>query len=389
MLYFTNPGKLDIRLASVFGAHVKLNENPIGFFGTGLKIAIAVILRHKGKIHIHSGQEVYTYSVQADTIRGKEFEFVYMNEQQMPFTLDLGKTWEPWMAYRELYSNARDEGGTVSTEWSDSIIAACGHDYTAIIVDCPEVEQAHRERDEFLLSGFPEHVVQYVELLTTPSAKLYYHGIKVGTLSHPGHYTYNYTAALDLTEDRTVKSLWMVERNLIRLLMASPPEVFEPVLFDKDCWEWAMDWTDICYPSPPAPFLDHINKYDHAQRRQLPISLVSLLDRVAVPPEIELTKVEMRMVEKALLFCKRIGHNITEQIIPVENLGEGIYGTVRDGKIVIAKLAFQMGTKQVATTLLEEHLHITKALVDETYGMQNYLFNLIIGLGEELAGEPL
>jgi len=47
------------------------------------------------------------------------------------------------------------------------------------------------------------------------------------------------------------------------------------------------------------------------------------------------------------------------------------------------------GTKSVAGTILEEHLHIHKGLVDYSVRMQNYLLDLAIGLGEELTGEPL
>jgi hypothetical protein len=50
---------------------------------------------------------------------------------------------------------------------------------------------------------------------------------------------------------------------------------------------------------------------------------------------------------------------------------------------------FHQGTKQVASALLEEHLHLAKGLPDESRAMQNFLFDLICSLGERLLGEPL
>ena len=45
MIVFENPGEIDIRSISTFGVSVKEGDNPIGFFGTGLKYAIVVLLR--------------------------------------------------------------------------------------------------------------------------------------------------------------------------------------------------------------------------------------------------------------------------------------------------------------------------------------------------------
>lgn len=41
MLTFHNPGELDPRLITTFGVSIKESTNPIGYFGTGLKYALA------------------------------------------------------------------------------------------------------------------------------------------------------------------------------------------------------------------------------------------------------------------------------------------------------------------------------------------------------------
>jgi len=42
-IIFHNQGELDIRAVTTFGLSVKKNDNPIGYFGTGLKYAIAAL----------------------------------------------------------------------------------------------------------------------------------------------------------------------------------------------------------------------------------------------------------------------------------------------------------------------------------------------------------
>jgi hypothetical protein len=45
IVVFENPGEIDAAAIRTFGVSVKEGENPIGFFGTGLKYAIAILLR--------------------------------------------------------------------------------------------------------------------------------------------------------------------------------------------------------------------------------------------------------------------------------------------------------------------------------------------------------
>lgn len=58
-IIFHNPGELDIRAVTTFGLSVKKSDNPIGQFGTGLKYAIAVALRHGCDVEICAGRERY------------------------------------------------------------------------------------------------------------------------------------------------------------------------------------------------------------------------------------------------------------------------------------------------------------------------------------------
>jgi hypothetical protein len=43
MLFFCTPGLIDLEAVFTFGVHAKETENPIGYFGTGLKYAIVTL----------------------------------------------------------------------------------------------------------------------------------------------------------------------------------------------------------------------------------------------------------------------------------------------------------------------------------------------------------
>lgn len=58
MILFQNPGEIDLLSIASFGVSVKEGENPIGFFGTGLKYAIAVLLRTGHRITVMTGPRV-------------------------------------------------------------------------------------------------------------------------------------------------------------------------------------------------------------------------------------------------------------------------------------------------------------------------------------------
>ena len=103
---FSTKGVLDLSVITTFGVNVKPNtDNPIGYFGTGLKYAIAVLLRHGIKITLYTNGQEYQFYTKEKDIRGKEFmvcryrktgllnKFSY---HELPFTTEHGKNWELW-----------------------------------------------------------------------------------------------------------------------------------------------------------------------------------------------------------------------------------------------------------------------------------------------------
>ena len=106
---FQNKGEMDLRGITTFGVCAKETDNPIGYFGTGLKYAIAVLLRENHTITIWCGKKKHKMCIKKSKMRGKEFEFCRRNRIDLPFTTELGKNWKLWQAFREIYSNTKDE----------------------------------------------------------------------------------------------------------------------------------------------------------------------------------------------------------------------------------------------------------------------------------------
>src|SRR5690606_37834340 len=116
------------------------------------KYAIAVLLRTGHKITMYIGADEYVFTAEKRMIRGMEFDIIHMNDRQLSFTTEYGKTGEPWQAYRELVCNAMDEGGS-ATEYLYSTAYEPRHDHTAVIVTGPYIGACHDKRNELFFTG--------------------------------------------------------------------------------------------------------------------------------------------------------------------------------------------------------------------------------------------
>src|SRR3982751_4432164 len=88
-LVFCNPGTLDLNLVKLLGVSVKESDDPIGFFGTGLKYAMATALRMGGEMSIITNGQTYDVRGREMNLRGKEFTQVMLNDEPLGFTTEL------------------------------------------------------------------------------------------------------------------------------------------------------------------------------------------------------------------------------------------------------------------------------------------------------------
>src|SRR4051812_45010022 len=124
---FKNDGVIPIEAFTQFGINDKpATDNPIGFFGTGLKYAVAVLVREGFTVEVWRGINKYTFYSKTKKFRTKDFDMIRMKIEkrstlasffkpsyvELPYSTEYGKTWQLWQVFRELYSNVLDENGT-------------------------------------------------------------------------------------------------------------------------------------------------------------------------------------------------------------------------------------------------------------------------------------
>lgn len=282
---FRTPGLMDVRSFTSFGVNVKPNtESPIGYFGTGLKYAIAVLVRHGLKITVYIGREKYTFYLKQEKFREKNFDFIRMKKEswwpeglrffkpkyeELPFTTEFGKNWKLWQAFRELYTNTLDENGdtlvvnspeevTNRTQVTDSdgLRDFVDVEQTLIVVEGEQFVQEFYDKDRnFLPDGLRQRdSTERLQVFDRPSNHIYYRGMRVYDLDKPSTLTYNFLCDVKLTEDRTAASPYTLQDEISKYLLACEEEArLTKVLHEKDSYEANINYS-WAYRAPSSTF---------------------------------------------------------------------------------------------------------------------------------------
>lgn len=383
---FQNPGLIDPRCITTIGVSVKETDNPIGFFGTGLKYAIAILLRHGGRITIWRGNEPLRFDTAPIDVRGQEFAVVRMNGVELGFTVQLGKHWEMWQALREIWCNTKDEGGT--SQLGEMPPAG---DRTTIVVEQEAFADCYRHLDRYILHGAtPVHAGKHVDFHTGPSSSIFYRSIKVGAAAQRPHlFPPNVIDKLDLTEDRTVKEPYQVTLSIAREIRGCVNETFLErwLTAPRDYAEHHIDLDWILDP-PGEQFLRVVHRLAADTSRPLNITALKVMCKYMAPPTVvaaDLLDSEREALDEAIAFCRELKYPVDEfPITVVESLGDGILGQASrlTRQILIARRAMQMGDLNLASTLIEEWVHLKHGHNDASLEMQNWLFDQVARLGQ-------
>ena len=386
-IYFHNPGALDIRGATTMGLSAKGADDAIGKFGTGLKYAIASICRWGGAISIETGGEIYEFSTNPIDFRGKAHDQIIMRKRgtgtciELGYTTHYGSHWEPWQIFRELYSNAKDEGGDVSAQPVS--------DDTVITVHCQQVAECYAERQTIILphkgtstndeSGYDTHLIK------APSNFLYYRGVRVA--KEKCLFTWNLLQCVELTEDRSITGTWAYTDAMGTAIQCSTDYdfIFKCLDASETYLEAAAGYNS--WSTTSETFLTAARTlYKQKGRKGLPNGVWSILVKAEPaldePKEVKLTKVQQSQLDRAIELVARMGYPC-EYPIKVVDFQKNTLGMAKNGTVFLSPQVFEQGTKQVVSTLFEEVLHLQTGLKDCTYEMQTRLFNMIVSLYEE------
>lgn len=392
---FQTPGVMDIDAAMTFGHTSKKTANPIGYFGTGLKYAIAVILRNGGTVTINTGGKTHGFSIKSKADHnGNPCHSVFMGNVNLRFTPNLGRNWEAWQAFRELYCNTKDESG----ETTNRMLRPRSGFTTINVSGWDAFDQAFERRREFFLEDQnPMHRGAQVEVYRGETDAVYYRGILVHRLPEArSKFTYNLTGSVTLTEDRTLRFPHSIAHlvGYTMLTMTNKDLLMDMLTAERGTLEAAIALDQTGY-DPSELFLDTVQELRRgAEVGKVNKSALDILDKARPVSDgteaVELTEDQAAKLEKALaLLSKRFPDVRKVPLIPVATLGSGVYGLARRGKAYISLRCFEAGFVQLVGTIFEEYSHVTKDFRDESRDFQNYLINLVAQLLEECYDDGL
>lgn len=387
IISFQNAGLIDLRAVRTFGVSAKECDNPIGFFGTGLKYAIAISLRLGCKVTLYRGLDRFDFATADVDVRNSKFRVVTMNGEELGFTTDLGKTWEAWQAFREIYCNTTDESGSVFDAYADPL-----PDHTTVVITGQALYSAFLERDQIILTAAPRWTTPRVQVHDRQNHFAYFRGIRTARIEHHGVMTYNVLSSLDLTEDRTLKNVYQFYGAVREAVVTSEDESFIAKFLQApaDSFEARLDldsWT-----TPSETFLRTLESVTFRNcTNNSALRLYKKHRKCEMTPDtVPLNRVEQIQLDRAVGFCERLGWHVSEyEVVVTADLGEHVWGRAYEGRIYLNRSAFMAGTKIVAGTLIEEFLHLRHKLADESRDLQNHLLNALVGMGELAIGEPL
>lgn len=356
MISFSNSTELDLRLIQLSGVNVKpQSTNPIGYFGTGLKYALAVLLRTGHTVMLetgrHHGAHAFVFGLRPETIRGKSFQQLVMTDSyrtvDLPFTTEYGRNWEVWMAFRELYTNILDEGGGAVQAGPVKFDGG-----TIFRVDGKGIEQVYQDRARYILDPgqIPTWTLPSVEILDRPGEAIFMRNIRVLALDKPSIFTYNLRVPLTLTEDRQIQSTWDLKWTLAKALAECPePEVIKRAIrATPDQFESGLDFQ---YQSPSETFRSEVaSSY---QSEALTPSAVTAVKanwpNVVVPQPAKTGLVHESALARARAELSRRGITIS---LPLEWADLDIASCTEDGTIYLRP---ETNSRQLVLAILEEH----------------------------------
>lgn len=377
-LILENDGIIDREFITSFGVSVKDNESAIGFFGTGLKYAIAILLRNGCKVKIHSGGKVFRFGTKKTELKGKVFNFVTLNSRPLSFTTELGKRWQPWMAYRELYSNAKDEGGYA---YIGDNVPNDTTGKTYVVVEGDLAIELHQQKDSIFVT--PERNITN-EIYET-GGSFYSKGVCVWKYEDtPSLYSYNDARGYcDLTEDRQIKYTFQVMTIVTRhIAECKDKAILERIITaDLKFFEAHADF-DYCNATPTVEFMECALMHKEQCNNKSLIDYMIKHQPKQPLQEFDMNEYQRELMNEAIFSVRMAGFMVDEYPIKtVKKLDDDALGMASSGTIYISERCFIMGgLEMLKATLIEEWVHLKHGHKDCCRPMQNYLFEQLVRL---------
>lgn len=377
-LYFHSPNEFPLDTVSIIGLSAKLSDDSIGRFGTGMKYAIAIILRLGGSIVLERDGERYLFETRTATLRDKTYQQIWMlepsgRETLLPFTLDYGRDWEDWQAYRELFSNCLDEGGDVSRQPVSA--------RTVFIVE--GLDAVHEKHDTIFLPRKRQPIAANADFELCPGSSqfLYYRGIRVYGLPRATELTINILRRVSLTEDRTLTFASGVLNELASsVAQSTDPDLIRAAVTHENLDE-VLHYAYISNASDI--FVSNVERLRDAKPYAQLLARTVRKDKEGLKSVTPTLAQEARIKSSIAFLSGLVPRLCREDVRIAEDIGSalGVYATKED-RIYLSQGLFTMSRSEFNTVLLEEAIHKYERYGDETRAMQTYLMRALVASHE-------
>lgn len=417
---FENKGEVPVNAFKLLGASSKRNDQgKIGYFGTGLKYALAVLLREEIGFRVFSGSKEVKIGLRKTSFGDQKIDVMTVNGEKTSITIDAGIDWESWFAIREIYSNTIDENGTM--QLNKPVEAAAGFTRIYVDADAEKLKSIFQNWNSYFTQNRQEVFINergslYDKLPTVPNFVVFRKGIRAYESRRHSIFDYD-LPKLDINESRVAKYSWQANHNSSDLLASADLTSIKKFLslyrndrrrefieWQNEFWDYtgtnsfSEHWVEALADKRviPADFAGH---YDITETSLvLPDKLIKKLkerfgDAINTAGDNRDSysvrdNVSKEPLQKILDVYAIAGLDWTlDQVDIVDFFDKDILGMAsKENRVLLSSKLFSPVHKhQIASTLMEEIVHAKTGLSDGTREMQNYLFQTIVGLSKDLA----
>lgn len=423
-LLFENKEQIPVEALYLIGASSKREDNSkIGFFGSGLKYSIPVLMREEIKFRIFSGVEEIGFSTRQRTMREMKFDVITINEVETSLTVQMGPQWKLWFAIREIYSNMLDETAPTFSVSENEPQGQEGHTRIYIEMTDKKVEEIYNNF-ELYFSEFRNDVVCFdtsgntVFEKSSEKINVYRKGIRCYDDKSESIFDYNFDS-ISINESRVTNSsdihsevakFWIRCDNpkaILRLLEGiKQPNTIERTAtwyfqfyissLNQKAWQEALQGKRLV----PEEFTGYMDDFNPVNDLPIPKDVYYILkDKTGTPPigfDAQMpyklhtcTPYQDAMLKRAITWFEQCMSPITYKINVVSFLDENLYGLAKEGEIYICQKSFIKGNHFLVATLLEEQMHLQYRVKDEERPFQNLLLEHVIYYMSQINANPL
>lgn len=414
---FENKGEVPLNAFKLLGASSKRGSTTkIGYFGTGLKYAIAVMLKQGIDFKVYSGDKEVKIGTRKTKFIDEDILVMTVNGEKTSITLDAGIDWLPWFAIREIYSNTIDEGGAMSL--NTELGPKAGHTRIFVDTEAEALKDVFQNwNNYFSMNRNPDFKNAIGTLLpklpTRPEFTAFRRGIRVHESRRHSVFDYD-LQEVTINESRVATYTFQVHQLASEVLAGAPlanineflrlaknPRRSQFTEWQNEFWDYtgnysfSEDWLLALNDKRLVP-ADYAGHYDITETTQIvPDKLLDKLkarfgDAINTAGDnrdkFTVMQVDKQPLTKMLEVFALAGFDWElEKIDIVQFNDKDLLGMAKDGRVLLSTQLFTPAHRhEIASTLIEEITHAKTGLSDGTRQMQNYLFNTITNMAKEL-----